>query len=141
MLLKRFGQMAEDFKSFVNQLRSNGSDIIFICHDKETVEGGYCPSTLLIVQDRVRICFFALLTKLGYISKVNGKRTVSFEPTDTFIGKNVAQLQMMEIPESTSADFSNCMAGNYFYCEVPRYRTNRRNRRKPMRCLLCLERI
>lgn len=138
--LKRFGQMAEDFKSFVNQLRSNGSDIIFICHDKETVEGdivkhspdctGQSKDLLLRIADQV-----------GYISKVNGKRTVSFEPTDTFIGKNVAQLQMMEIPESTSADFSNCMAGNYFYCEVPRYRTNRRNRRKPMRCLLCLERI
>ena len=107
--LKRFGQIAEDFKSFVNQLRSNGSDIIFICHDKEVAEGdiikhspdctGQSKDLLLRIADQV-----------GYISKVNGKRTISFEPTDTFIGKNVAQLKMMEIPESSSADFSTFMA-------------------------------
>lgn len=107
--LKRFGQIAEDFKLFVNQLRSNGSDIIFICHDKEVAEGdiikhspdctGQSKDLLLRIADQV-----------GYISKVNGKRTISFEPTDTFIGKNVAQLKMMEIPESSSADFSTFMA-------------------------------
>lgn len=32
--LKKFGRMADDFKAFVNVLRQNGSDIIFICHDK-----------------------------------------------------------------------------------------------------------
>ena len=107
--LKRFGQMAEDFKAFVNQLRSNGSDIIFICHDKEVAEGdiikhspdctGQSKDLLLRIADQV-----------GYISKVNGKRTISFEPTDTFVGKNVAQLGMMEIPEATSKDFPTCMA-------------------------------
>lgn len=107
--LKRFGQMAEDFKSFVNQLRTNGSDIIFICHDKEMSEGdvikhspdctGQSKDLLLRIADQV-----------GYVSKVNGKRTISFEPTDTFIGKNVAQLEMMEIPEATNPDFSDFMA-------------------------------
>ena len=37
--LKKFGRMADDFKAFVNVLRQNGSDIIFICHDKEQSEG------------------------------------------------------------------------------------------------------
>lgn len=107
--LKRFGQMAEDFKAFVNQLRSNGSDIIFICHDKETSEGdiikhspdctGQSKDLLLRIADQV-----------GYISKINGKRTISFEPTDTFIGKNVAQLTTMEIPNANSAEFPTCMA-------------------------------
>lgn len=107
--LKRFGQMGEDFKAFVNTLRANGSDIVFICHDKETAEGdivkhapdctGQSKDLLLRIADQV-----------GYISKVNGKRTISFEPTDTFVGKNVAQLGMMDIPEATSAEFSTFMA-------------------------------
>lgn len=107
--LKRFGQIAEDFKSFVNKLRANGSDIIFICHDKETAEGdivkhspdctGQSKDLLLRIADQV-----------GYISKVNGKRTIAFEPTDTFVGKNVARLPMMEIPESTDAKFFTYMA-------------------------------
>lgn len=107
--LKRFGQMAEDFKSFVNQLRANGSDIIFICHDKETAEGdvikhspdctGQSKDLLLRIADQV-----------GYISIVNGKRIISFEPTDTFIGKNVAQIGQMEIPVATSPEYSDFMA-------------------------------
>ncbi len=107
--LKRFGQMAEDFKSFVNILRSNESDIVFICHDKETSEGdvikhspdctGQSKDLLLRIADQV-----------GYISKVNGKRTITFEPTDTYIGKNVAQLPMIEIPDVTKNEFSSCMA-------------------------------
>ena len=108
--LKRFGQMADDFKMFVNALRSGGSDIIFICHDKETADGdiikhspdctGQSKDLLLRIADQV-----------GYISKVNGKRTITFEPTDNYVGKNVAQLQPMVIPESTDPHFSTFMAG------------------------------
>lgn len=107
--LKRFGQMGEDFKTFVSQLRTNGSDIVFICHDKETQEGdvikhspdctGQSKDLLLRIADQV-----------GYVSKINGKRTISFEPTDTFVGKNVAQLSLMDIPESVDSKFSTCMA-------------------------------
>lgn len=107
--LKRFGQMADDFKSFVNFLRSNGSDIIFICHDKETAEGdvikhspdctGQSKDLLLRIADQV-----------GYISKINGKRTISFEPMDNFVGKNVAGLGALTIPENTDANFGEFMA-------------------------------
>ena len=105
--LKRFGQMADDFKSFVNFLRSNGSDII--CHDKETAEGdiikhspdctGQSKDLLLRIADQV-----------GYISKVNGRRTITFEPMDNFVGKNVAGLQALQIPESTGTGFGHFMA-------------------------------
>ncbi len=107
--LKRYGQMADEFKSFVGTLRSNGSDLIFICHDKETSEGdtikhspdctGQSKDLLLRIADQV-----------GYISIMNGKRHVSFEPTDNYIGKNVAQIPLMEIPDVTSPDFSGFMA-------------------------------
>lgn len=108
--LKRFGQMADDFKSFVNFLRSNGSDIIFICHDKETQEGdvikhspdctGQSKDLLLRIADQV-----------GYISKVNGQRTITFEPMDNFVGKNVAGLGAQAIPDATDAKFTSFMAG------------------------------
>ena len=108
--LKRFGQMADDFKLFVNALRNGGSDIIFICHDKETAEGdiikhspdctGQSKDLLLRIADQV-----------GYISKVNGKRVVTFEPTDNFVGKNVAQLPPTSIPDNTDSAFPDFMAG------------------------------
>lgn len=107
--LKRFGQMADDFKMFVNTIRNGGSDIIFICHDKEVQEGdvikhspdctGQSKDLLLRIADQV-----------GYICKVNGKRTIIFEPTDNYIGKNVAQMPPTEIPDNTDEGFNTFMA-------------------------------
>lgn len=107
--LKRFGEMAEKFKEFVNFLRQNQSDIIFVCHDKEQTEGdiikhspectGQSKDLLLRIADQV-----------GYITMVNGQRTVVFDPTDTTVGKNVAQIPPMRIPDTSSIDFNDCMA-------------------------------
>lgn len=107
--LKRFGRMGDEFKTFVATLRSNGSDIVFICHDKETAEGdvikhspdctGQSKDLLLRIADQV-----------GYVSVINGTRHISFEPNDNFIGKNVAQIPITEIPEATTPEFSTFMA-------------------------------
>lgn len=107
--LKRFGQMADDFKQFVNFLRSNGSDIIFICHDKETLEGdvikhapdctGQSKDLLIRIADQV-----------GYISIQNKQRVITFEPLDNYVGKNVAQLDTIAIPNAPSKEFDTCMA-------------------------------
>ena len=107
--LKRFAQIGDDFKAFVSMLRSNGSDIIFICHDKETSEGdiikhspdctGQSKDLLLRISDQV-----------GYISVVNKKRRVSFEPTETIAGKNVAKLPVLDIPDDTDPRFPTFMA-------------------------------
>lgn len=107
--IKRFGEMAEQFKQFVNALRRNGSDIIFICHDKEISEGdvvrhapdctGQSKDLLLRIADQV-----------GYISVINRRRTVSFEPTDKTVGKNVAQIPSTPIPDAASAEFPTFMA-------------------------------
>lgn len=107
--LKRFGEMAEKFKEFVNFLRQNQSDIIFVCHDKETTEGdiikhspectGQSKDLLLRIADQV-----------GYITMVNGQRTIVFDPTDTTVGKNVGQIAPMSIPNTSSVEFQDCMA-------------------------------
>ena len=107
--LKRFGQMAEEFKQFVNFLRSNGSDIVFICHDKETQEGdtikhapdctGQSKDLLIRIADQV-----------GYVYISNKQRVINFEPLDNFVGKNVAQLGQIQIPDAPSKEFDTCMA-------------------------------
>lgn len=107
--LKRFGELAEQFKEFVNQLRSYGVDIIFVAHDKETAEGdiikhspdciGQSKDLLLRISDEV-----------GYITMINGMRTILWEPTDTTVGKNVAGFSVMEIPNPTDAKYSTFMA-------------------------------
>lgn len=107
--LKRFGRMADEFKLFVNTIRSYGADLVFICHDKEMQDGdtikhspdctGQSKDLLVRIADQV-----------GYVYINNGKRSISFEPYDTFVGKNVAQLKQMAIPESGTEEYKTCMA-------------------------------
>ena len=107
--LKRFGEMGDNFKAFVNILRANHKDIIFICHDKETQEGdiikhspdctGQSKDLLVRIADQV-----------GYLCKENGNRIIKFEPMDTRVGKNVAQIEDYWIPEYGTKEFDHCMA-------------------------------
>lgn len=107
--LKRFGQMGDDFKEFVNYLRSNGSDIIFICHDKEVQDGdvikhspdctGQSKDLLVRIADQV-----------GYIYIDNGKRTITFNTLDNYVSKNVGGIQMLTIPDYGTKEFETFMA-------------------------------
>lgn len=107
--LKLFGYIADEFKSFVNRRRADNTDIIFVCHDKETSEGdvirhapdctGQSKDLLLRIADQV-----------GFITMINGKRTICFDPTDTTVGKNVAQIPPTVIPDCNTIDFSTFMA-------------------------------
>lgn len=108
--LKRFGQMADEFKQFVNILRANGQDIIFICHDKETAEGdtikhspdctGQSKDLLLRIADQV-----------GFISIRNKESVIDFTPSDNYVTKNVAELEPLVIPDVSNPEFPTFMAG------------------------------
>lgn len=107
--LKRFGQMADEFKDFVGRLQSFGVDLVFICHDKETAEGDvvkHAPDCTGSSKDLL----LRKADQVGYISFINGKRSISFEPKDNFVGKNVAQIQEEQIPEYGTPEFSTFMA-------------------------------
>lgn len=107
--LKRYGEMGDEFKAFVNFLRFNGSDIVFICHDKEDKDGdvtkhspdctGQSKDLLIRIADQV-----------GYLGIRNKQRVISFEPHDNYVGKNVAQLGTIAIPTAPSKEFDTCMA-------------------------------
>ncbi|MCM1066412.1 MAG: ATP-binding protein [Muribaculaceae bacterium] len=107
--LKRYGAMADEFKAFVNTLRANGSDLIFICHDKETTEGditkhapdctGQSKDLLIRIADQV-----------GYVGIQNKQRVITFEPRDNYVGKDVAQLGSIVIPLAPSKEYDSCMS-------------------------------
>ena len=102
--------MADDFKLFVNTIRSYGANLIFICHDKETQDGdnvkhspdctGQSKDLLIRIADQV-----------GYVCKENERRVIRFEPRDNFLGKNVAKMDTKESPDCTSEEFANFMDG------------------------------
>lgn len=107
--LKRFGEIADQFKAFVNRMRAKNKDIIFICHDREDKERdiikhspdctGQSKDLLIRIADQV-----------GYVGIQNKQHIITFEPLDNYVGKNVAELDTVVIPKAPSKEFDTCMA-------------------------------
>lgn len=107
--LKAYGAIGDEFKLFVNRRRNEGVDIVVISHAKEDKDGdiiklspdvtGQSKDLLLRIADQV-----------GFLTMVNNKRTLTFEPTDKTVGKNVAKLPTMEVPDETDPAFPTFMA-------------------------------
>lgn len=107
--LKAYGAIGDEFKLFVNRRRNEGVDIVVIAHAKEDKDGdiiklspdvtGQSKDLLLRIADQV-----------GFLTMVNNKRTLTFEPTDKTVGKNVAKIPTMEIPDETDPAFPTFMA-------------------------------
>jgi hypothetical protein len=107
--LKAYGEIGKEFKLFVNECRSEGVDIIIVAHAKEEKDGdvtkfspdvtGQSKDLLLRISDQV-----------GFITVINNHRTIQFEPTERTVGKNVAGLSLIEIPDKTQPEFNTFMA-------------------------------
>lgn len=107
--LKAYGAIGDEFKLFINQRRSEGADLVIIAHAKEEKDGdatkfkpditGQSSDLVLRISDQV-----------GFVTTVNNKRTLTFEPTDRTIGKNVARIADMDIPNENTPEYKTFMA-------------------------------
>ena len=107
--LKAYGAIGDEFKRFINQRRSEGADLVIIAHAKEEKDGdatkfkpditGQSSDLVLRISDQV-----------GFVTTVNNKRMLTFEPTDRTIGKNVARIADMEIPNENTPEYKTFMA-------------------------------
>jgi len=107
--LKAYGAIGEEFKMFVNRRRAEGIDIIIIAHSREEKDG----DNITVVPDitgQSKSLLLRIADQVGYISIENGQRVLSFEPDGKHIGKNVAQIQKMIIPNSDDSRFDSSMA-------------------------------
>lgn len=113
---KYYGYLGDEFKLFVNQLRLKNKDIFLIAHAKDQEDGdtirkipdvtGQSSALLLRIADQV-----------GYLTIRNGKRTITFNPTENSIGKNVAQLPDIILPLHTSPEWTG-FADREIICKV-----------------------
>jgi hypothetical protein len=84
--LPGYGVLKSQFANWVNSIKSRGQDLVFIAHEADEKRGDetyYCPdivgssyNTVMNVADVV-----------GYMHFENGKRVVSFNPTDRWMAK------------------------------------------------------
>jgi AAA domain len=114
--LKAFGELGEQFKLFVNQLRLKGKDLFIIAHAKNQ-EDGDIVKKVPDVTGQSSALLLRIADQVGYMSMRNGKRVLSFNPTDTTVGKNVAGLKDIELPLHTSPEW-NGFADREIICKV-----------------------
>jgi len=107
--LKAYGAIGDEFKSFTNLRRSEDSDLVILAHSKEEKKGDLMIS-YPDVTGQSKDLILRISDQVGYVSMVNNKRTITFEPTDTTIGKNVARIPTTEIPDESSPEFKTFMA-------------------------------
>lgn len=107
--LKMYGAIGDEFKSFVNERRAEDLDLIFVCHDKEEKDGDntkHSPD----VTGQSKDLLLRIADQVGRITMKNNKRVLEFEPTDNYIGKNVANIEELEIPDKFDSAFPTFMA-------------------------------
>lgn len=107
--LKAYGAIGDEFKLFVNKRRNEGIDIVVIAHAKENNDGDIIRLSL-DVTGQSKDLLLRIADQVGFMTMVNNKRTITFEPTDRTIGKNVAKLPTMEIPDESDPKFLTFMA-------------------------------
>ena len=95
--LKAYGAIGDEFKLFVNNRRLSGQDLLLICHAK-TEEDGDFKLKLPDVTGQSYALIMRIADQVGYLTTVNNKRTIVWDPTDKSKGKNVAQLEAMLVP-------------------------------------------
>lgn len=107
--LKAYGAIGDEFKLFINRRRNEQIDIIVIAHAKEEKDGDitkYSPD----VTGGSKDLLLRIADQVGFVYTQNNKRVINFDPTDRTIGKNVAKLPIMEIPDETNPKFKTFMA-------------------------------
>jgi hypothetical protein len=110
--LQFYGKLKDEFSLFVGKLKTLGKDVVMIAHVREKEEGDIRIKRPAITggsYDRV----LQTADFVGYLFIKDNKRTVDFNPTDYWIGKNSAKFKSMQIPDfnSVPAFFSELVKG------------------------------
>jgi hypothetical protein len=107
--LGMYGAIGDEFKLFTSNRRQEDADIVIIAHAKDDKDGDVTKKYPDITGGSYNLVL-RIADQVGYLKTVNNKRTLQFEPSDTTIGKNVARLPAIEIPNETDPAFKNFMA-------------------------------
>lgn len=107
--LQAYGALGDEFKIFVSNRRSEAADIVIICHSKDEKDGEVTKKIPDVTGGSYQL-LLRIADQVGYMSMRNNKRTISWDPTDNTVGKNVARMSITEIPGETDPACKTFMA-------------------------------
>lgn len=96
--LKMYGKLKDEFYGFLNRIKNLGKNVVLIAHATTEEQNGLTKTTPKITggsRDIVR----QKSDFIGYMFMNNNKRTLNFNPTDYYEGKNSAGFKVMELPD------------------------------------------
>ena len=110
--LAGYGAMKDEFKKFYDTMRSKGIDLVFIAHLTERMEGDEAVLRPKITGGTYDI-LNAKCDQIGWIYMKNDKRILSFQPTDSAVGKDAGEIGNLTIPDYKNGDlYDNFMKEN-----------------------------
>jgi hypothetical protein len=100
LTLQGYGVLKSRFSAWLNMIKLMGKDVVLIAHSSEDKKGDDIIERL-DVQGGSKGEIYKSADAMGRLYLVNGKRTLSFSPTDTAFGKNPGCLEALRVPEVT----------------------------------------
>lgn len=96
--MQGYGALKTAFAQWLGRIRTFGKHVILIAHEKEEKDG---DNTIVRVDamGATRIEVIRLSDLVGFVSNMNGKRTLDFNPTDKHTGKNCAGFDALTIAD------------------------------------------
>jgi hypothetical protein len=105
--LQAYGAIGDAFKLFLNNRRTEGSDVIIIAHSKKDED------TKKMIPDVTGQSYNLMLRvsdQIGFVSTKNNQATIQWYPSDITVGKNTANLPEAVIPDKGDPAFKTFMS-------------------------------
>ena len=112
LTLQGWGFLASEFNRLLTRLRSLGLLVVAICHAKEVGDDDNKQMKLAVKGGSAGIIYQSC-DMLGYMYISGNARVIDFNPRETHPGKNVAALDVLEIPDASSPNYDD-----FFYDQV-----------------------
>lgn len=98
LAMQGYGALKMAFAQWLGRIRTFGKHIILIAHEKEEKDG---DNTIVRIDamGATRVEVIRLSDLVGFVSAVNGKHVLDFNPTDRHTGKNCAGFDALTVPD------------------------------------------
>lgn len=98
LAMQGYGALKMAFAQWLGRVRTFNKHIILIAHEKEEKDG---DNTIVRIDamGATRVEVIRLSDLVGFVSAVNGKHVLDFNPTDRHTGKNCAGFDALTIPD------------------------------------------
>jgi hypothetical protein len=109
LTLQGYGERKGEFNNFLKRVSLMGKHLVFVAHDKEEREGD-----AKIIRPEIGGSSAGDLIKeldlVGYMEAIGKKRTISFDPSEKYYGKNTCELpSLIELPHLNEGKPNNLL--------------------------------